>query len=175
MKPQLELETRLAETQEVPLICNCCGQPYYPDKSWEDRVRAVIFGAEKYAICPLCTQAVTDDVLHDEGYRRRCRYKVERLRELFEAESNPNSGKKDSRAEPTYEELKARVAELEGRKRSSTLHFKVSDKGGVSAYGLGRFPVTLYYDQWVCLLDVAQELRDFLETNKAKLKVKTLL
>jgi hypothetical protein len=41
-----------------------------------------------------------------------------------------------------------------------------------TVYGLGRFPVTLYYEQWVRLLDVAQELRDFLETNKAKLKLK---
>ncbi len=60
-------------------------------------------------------------------------------------------------AEPSYEELKARVAELEkqaGRKRG-TLEFRVSEKGAVSVYGLGRFPVTLYYEQWVRLLDVA--------------------
>jgi len=75
-------------------------------------------------------------------------------------------------AEPTYEELKARVAELEKQKRSGSLQFKVSEKGGVSVYGLGRFPVTLYYEQWVRLLDAAQELRHFLETNKAKLKLK---
>ena len=51
--------------------------------------------------------------------------------------------------EPSYEELKARLAELEKqvdtRKRSGSLEFKVSEKGGVSVYGLGRFPVTLYY------------------------------
>jgi hypothetical protein len=75
-------------------------------------------------------------------------------------------------AEPTYEELKARIAELEKQKRSGRLQFKVSEKGGVSVYGLGRFPVTLYYEQWLRLLDAAQELRDFLETNKAKLKLK---
>jgi hypothetical protein len=75
-------------------------------------------------------------------------------------------------AEPTYDELKARVAELERQKRTGSLQFKVSEKGGVSLYGLGRFPVTLYYEQWVRLLDAAQELRDFLETNKAKLKLK---
>jgi len=39
-------------------------------------------------------------------------------------------------------------------------------------YGLGRFPVTLYYEQWVRLLDAAQELRTFLEKNKDKLKLK---
>jgi hypothetical protein len=75
-------------------------------------------------------------------------------------------------AEPTYDELKARVAELEKQKRTGSLQFKVSEKGGVSLYGLGRFPVTLYYEQWVRLLDAAQELRNFLETNKAKLKLK---
>lgn len=76
-------------------------------------------------------------------------------------------------AEPTYEELKAKLAELENRQqRTGNLQFKVSDKGGVSVYGLGRFPVTLYYEQWVRLLDKATELREFLEANKEKLKLK---
>ena len=51
-------------------------------------------------------------------------------------------------AEPTEEELLARVAELEKQvaaKKTGTMGFKVSEKGGVSVYGLGRFPVTLYY------------------------------
>jgi hypothetical protein len=75
--------------------------------------------------------------------------------------------------EPTYEELKARLAELESRQqRSSGLSFKVSDKGGVSVYGLGRFPVTLYYEQWLRLLDRADDLRAFLEANKDKLKLR---
>jgi hypothetical protein len=52
------------------------------------------------------------------------------------------------------------------------LQFKVSEKGGVSVYGLGRFPVILYYEQWTRLLGVAQELRDFLEANKGQLKLK---
>jgi hypothetical protein len=76
-------------------------------------------------------------------------------------------------AEPTYEELKARLAELEAKQRQAgSMSFKVSDKGGVSVYGLGRFPVTLYYEQWLKLLDRAQDLRDFLEANKSKLKLK---
>ena len=75
--------------------------------------------------------------------------------------------------EPTYEELKARLAELEAKQsRAAVLSFKVSDKGGVSVYGLGRFPVTLYYGQWINLFDKAQELREFLEANKGKLKLK---
>jgi hypothetical protein len=78
-------------------------------------------------------------------------------------------------AEPTYDELKAKLAELEkqvkGGKRGS-IDFRVSEKGGVSVYGLGRFPVTLYYEQWVRLLDQAEALREFLESNKGSLKLK---
>jgi hypothetical protein len=75
--------------------------------------------------------------------------------------------------EPTYEELKAQLAALEAKQqRTGTISFKVSDKGGVSVYGLGRFPVTLYYEQWLKLLDRAQDLRDFLDENKSKLKLK---
>jgi len=78
-------------------------------------------------------------------------------------------------AEPTYEELKARLAELEKQaagRRAGELEFRVGEKGGVSVYGLGRFPVTLYYEQWIRLLDAAEELRAFLEKNKGRLKLK---
>ena len=78
-------------------------------------------------------------------------------------------------AEPTKEELLARIAELEaksGARKHGTIEFKVGEKGGVSVYGLGRFPVTLYYEQWTRLLDAANELRSFLEENKSKLKLK---
>jgi hypothetical protein len=79
-------------------------------------------------------------------------------------------------SEPTKEELLARIAELEkqaGKRKPGALEFKVSEKGGVSVYGLGRFPVTLYYEQWLRLLDNAAELRAFLEENKGKLKLKS--
>ena len=78
-------------------------------------------------------------------------------------------------SEPTYEELKARVAELEKQgstRRTGSLEFRVSEKGGVSVYGLGRFPVTLYYEQWSRLLEASDKLREFLEENKPKLKLK---
>ena len=78
-------------------------------------------------------------------------------------------------AEPSYEELRARVAELEKQKtgrRGGQLEFKVGEKGGVSVYGLGRFPVTLYYEQWIRLLDAGEELRAYLEANKSRLKLK---
>ena len=79
-------------------------------------------------------------------------------------------------SEPTKEELLARIAELEkqvGSKKTGRLEFKVSEKGGVSVYGLGRFPVTLYYEQWQRLLGAAEDLRGFLEENKGKLKLKS--
>jgi hypothetical protein len=78
-------------------------------------------------------------------------------------------------SEPSYEELKAKLADLEkqvqGRKRGA-LDYKVSEKGGVSVYGLGRFPVTLYYEQWIRLLDQADQIRAFMEENKSHLKMK---
>jgi hypothetical protein len=78
--------------------------------------------------------------------------------------------------EPSYDELKARLQELEKqvetKKRSGVMEFRVSEKGGVSVYGLGRFPVTLYYEQWTRLLDATEDLRRFLEENKSKLKLK---
>jgi hypothetical protein len=92
------------------------------------------------------------------------------------AGSMPQYKGEKNMSEPTKEELMARIAELEkqaGSKHSGTLQFKVGEKGGVSVYGLGRFPVTLYYEQWIRLLDASGELRAFLEENKSRLKLKT--
>src|SRR4051812_20311007 len=79
-------------------------------------------------------------------------------------------------SEPTKEELLARIADLErqaGQKNNSaSLSLKVSEKGAVSVYGMGRFPVTLYYEQWIKLLSAAEEIRQFLEENKGRLKLK---
>ena len=78
-------------------------------------------------------------------------------------------------AEPTKEELMARIAELEkqqGSRKRGTLEFRVGEKGGVSVYGLGRLPVTLYFEQWIRLLDASDGLREFLEENKSRLKMK---
>ena len=49
---------------------------------------------------------------------------------------------------------------------------KVSEKGGLSVYGLGRFPVTLYKEQWVKLLDMADDIRAFLKAHDSQLKSK---
>jgi hypothetical protein len=55
---------------------------------------------------------------------------------------------------------------------SSGIRMKVSEKGAVSIYGMGRFPVTLYKEQWLRLLDMAAEIRAFIAANEAKLKSK---
>jgi ABC-type Fe3+-hydroxamate transport system substrate-binding protein len=78
-------------------------------------------------------------------------------------------------SEPTREDLLKRIAELEkqlNHKKHPTLSFQVGKKGGVSVYGLGRFPVTLYYEQWMQLLARSDDLRTFLVENKSKLKMR---
>jgi hypothetical protein len=76
----------------------------------------------------------------------------------------------------SYEELKAKLVELQKNLPAAgdggALHFKIAAKGGVSAYGLGRYPVTLYYEQWQRLLGGAEPLRAFLEANKGALKMR---
>jgi hypothetical protein len=49
---------------------------------------------------------------------------------------------------------------------------KVSEKGAVSIYGMGRFPVTLYKEQWLKLLDMSDKIRSFITANEAKLKAR---
>jgi hypothetical protein len=58
------------------------------------------------------------------------------------------------------------------QKRSGAVSLKVSEKGAVSVYGLGRFPVTLYQEQWTKLLASADEIKAFIEENRSKLKAK---
>ena len=78
-------------------------------------------------------------------------------------------------SEPSHEELKAQLAALQEKVKTRerrAVEFRVSEKGAVSLYGLGRFPVTLYYEQWVRLLDHVDQLRQFIEENKSSLKLK---
>jgi hypothetical protein len=74
----------------------------------------------------------------------------------------------------TQAELARLKAENERLKASQSrgMSLKVSEKGGLSVYGLGRFPVTLYKEQWTKLLAMADEIRAFLKDNDAKLKSK---
>ena len=67
--------------------------------------------------------------------------------------------------------LEAENQVLRGR-RSGNLSLKVSEKGGLSVYGLGRFPVTLYKEQWVKLLGFAGEIESFIKENESQLKTK---
>ena len=77
----------------------------------------------------------------------------------------------DEEMRAELERLKAENAALKAR-GSRGVSFKVSEKGGVSVYGLGRFPVTLYQEQWLKLLDLADDIRAFIRENEAKLKKK---
>jgi len=76
------------------------------------------------------------------------------------------------------QEMKAELQRLQAEnetlktRASRAISIKVSEKGGVSIYGLGRFPVTLYKEQWAKLLDMADEIRAFLKDNDSKLKTK---
>jgi hypothetical protein len=68
--------------------------------------------------------------------------------------------------------LKAENERLKGQ-QAKGLSLKVSEKGALSVYGLGRFPVTLYKEQWTKLLAVSDDIKAFLKENDAKLKTKT--
>jgi hypothetical protein len=58
------------------------------------------------------------------------------------------------------------------KRPSSSVPMKVSEKGAVSVYGMGRFPVTLYKEQWLKLLDMSDEIRAFIAENEARLKTR---
>jgi hypothetical protein len=76
------------------------------------------------------------------------------------------------------QDLQAEIARLKAenetlkQKRSNAVSMKVSEKGAVSVYGLGRFPVTLYQEQWQKLLALSDDIKTFIEENRPQLKVK---
>ena len=79
---------------------------------------------------------------------------------------------------PTEEEMKAEIERLRAENESlkkparGQLALKVSEKGGLSIYGLGRFPITLYKEQWTKLLDMTDDIRSFLAAHDSELKAK---
>jgi len=77
----------------------------------------------------------------------------------------------DEEVQSELERLRAENARLK-KTASKGVSLKVSEKGGVSVYGLGRFPVTLYKEQWTKLLDMADDIRGFIRDNEASLKAK---
>ncbi|HEV8473422.1 MAG TPA: hypothetical protein VGR82_11660 [Methylomirabilota bacterium] len=78
----------------------------------------------------------------------------------------------DDDVQAELERLRAENAALKSRTARGAVSLKVSEKGGVSVYGLGRFPVTLYKEQWEKLLAMADEIRAFLRAHDAELKTK---
>jgi len=76
------------------------------------------------------------------------------------------------------EELKAELERLRSENAAlkkgaaAGISMKVSEKGAVSIYGMGRFPVTLYKEQWLKLLDIADDIRAFIAANDTRLKTK---
>ena len=72
------------------------------------------------------------------------------------------------------ERLKAENDALKNRKSGSAgaLTMKVSEKGALSIYGMGRFPVTLYKEQWLKLLAITEEIKKFIKENDSRLKTK---
>ena len=70
------------------------------------------------------------------------------------------------------ERLKAENEALKQGRRGGSTSLKVSEKGAVSVYGLGRFPVTLYKEQWEKLLAMSDQIKQFMADNKDKLKLK---
>lgn len=81
------------------------------------------------------------------------------------------SDQEDLKAE--LERLKAENEALKTtRKTTGSMSFKVSEKGAVSVYGLGRFPVTLYKEQWEKLLAASDQIKEFIKENQSRLKLK---
>jgi hypothetical protein len=70
------------------------------------------------------------------------------------------------------ERLRAENERLKQPASRGAMSLKVSEKGALSVYGLGRFPVTLYREQWEKLLNMADQIREFIKNNDASLKKK---
>jgi hypothetical protein len=78
----------------------------------------------------------------------------------------------DEELKAELERLRNENAALKKRGASSSVRLKVSEKGAVSVYGMGRFPVTLYKEQWLKLLDMSDDIRAFIAANEPRLKAK---
>jgi hypothetical protein len=77
----------------------------------------------------------------------------------------------DDEMKAELERLRAENAALK-KSGSTGIRMKVSEKGALSVYGMGRFPVTLYKEQWIRLLEMAEDIRAFIAANESQLKTK---
>src|ERR1700688_553410 len=103
----------------------------------------------------------------------RCSAAYVVLRHLTEhlTANEPGKAMSDEDMKAELERLRNENAAL--KKGASTgIRMKVSEKGAVSIYGMGRFPVTLYKEQWLKLLDMSADIRAFIAANEAQLKTK---
>lgn len=79
----------------------------------------------------------------------------------------------DDDIQKELDRLREENERLKARRAVGDISLRVSEKGGVSVYGLGRFPVTLYQEQWERLLAHAEEIRAFIAENRDHLKKKS--
>jgi hypothetical protein len=94
------------------------------------------------------------------------------LAHVYEFRNHPGERPmSDDNLKAELERLRSENAALKKGSRSS-VRMKVSEKGALSVYGMGRFPVTLYKEQWLRLLDMADEIRAFIAANDSQLKAK---
>jgi hypothetical protein len=77
----------------------------------------------------------------------------------------------DQNLKEELEKLRAENAALK-KTGAKGLSMKVSEKGALSVYGLGRFPVTLYKEQWKRLLEMTEDIKAFMQANDGALKSK---
>jgi len=90
---------------------------------------------------------------------------------LSHATGEHNMSEQDQDLKAELERLRSENAAL--KKGAATgISMKVSDKGALSVYGMGRFPVTLYKEQWLKLMDMSDQIRSFIAANDGKLKTK---
>ena len=92
---------------------------------------------------------------------------------VIKSRSEKENAMSDDDMEAEFERLR-RENEALKKGASDGIRMKVSEKGGVSVYGMGRFPVTLYKEQWLKLLDMSDEIRAFIAENEARLKAKNV-
>ena len=91
------------------------------------------------------------------------------LEEEFERLEGASGSNSDGDMQSELERLRAENEALK-KTKSNNITFKVGQKGGMSMYGLGRFPVTLYKSQWFILLDATEKIKEFLKDHDHELK-----